>query len=234
MEFRQCIHDPGMFVRNKDGSMCIIIVWVDDLLVGSKRQSEIERILDQLEEKLKIKKLGRVASFLKTNVNYDLEKGVVRMDQKFYMETIMKRFELEGLKKSSLPMEKGLELKKVKTKMDVPYRELVGAMLYIGRVTRPDVAYAVGYMARFGNGYGEEHWKRLKKVVRYVAGTMDYKLQMERRNLSGELRGSADASYGEESTIGYTVMMGRTVVDWYSGKLRTAVTSSTEAEIYAL
>lgn len=59
---------------------------------------------------------------------------------------------------------------------------------------------------------------------------MEYQLKFEKMNLSGELRGSTDASYGKECTIEYL----RRVVDWYSGKLRTAVKNSTEAEIYAL
>ena len=52
------------------------------------------------------------------------------------------------------------------------YRSLVGSLRYLVH-TRPDLAFAVGYVSRFMEEPHEEHIGAVKQILRYVAGTMN-------------------------------------------------------------
>ena len=41
----------------------------------------------------------------------------------------------------------------------MPYREAVGALMSVGNLTRPDLAYTAHTLAKFGDKPGPEHWK---------------------------------------------------------------------------
>ena len=58
----------------------------------------------------------------------------------------------------------------------VPYSQLVGALMYLAVATRPDIAHAVGVLARFSANPGPAHWTALKHLCRYLQGTKDAKL----------------------------------------------------------
>ena len=52
-----------------------------------------------------------------------------------------------------------------------PYRELVGALDWLTLGTRPDIAFAMSSLARFGHNPGRVHWEAAKNVLRYLKGT---------------------------------------------------------------
>jgi hypothetical protein len=40
--------------------------------------------------------------------------------------------------------------------------------------TRPDLSFAVGLVSRFMEGPNKEHWTAIKRIVRYIEGTLNY------------------------------------------------------------
>ena len=58
----------------------------------------------------------------------------------------------------------------------VPYREAVGSLLWLSNGTRPDISYAVSQVAKYMSNSGMEHWKAVKRILRYLNGTMDRKI----------------------------------------------------------
>lgn len=119
---------------------------------------------------------------------------------------------------------------------DIPYRQLVGALMYLAVATRPDIAYAVGVLAHFGANPGPAHWKAAKHLCRYLQGTKDMKLTYAPDPNSKEMFTTfSDADHGGEedsrcSTSGMVVKMGTGAVSWAS-RLQPVVTlSTTEAE----
>ncbi|GAB9477703.1 Integrase catalytic core protein, partial [Globisporangium polare] len=49
---------------------------------------------------------------------------------------------------------------------DVPYREAVGALMRLMCATRPDIAFAVGMVARYMEAPQDTHWTAVKRIRR--------------------------------------------------------------------
>ena len=74
------------------------------------------------------------------------------------------------------PMEERLKLTKASTaaKVDATlYRSIVGDLRYLVH-TNPDIAFAVGYVSRFKEDPREDPCATVKRLLRYVKGTVDH------------------------------------------------------------
>jgi hypothetical protein len=95
---------------------------------------------------------------------------------------------------------------------DKPYMRAVGKLLWLALATRPDLAYTVGQLARFNSCPGPDHWVAVKRVLRYIAGTLDYKLVYGPSSHPINFLTYSDADYAgcpdtAKSTSGYVVLM---------------------------
>ena len=64
----------------------------------------------------------------------------------------------------------------------VPYASVVGSLMYAQVCTRPNIAFAINALGRYLSNPGLNHWKAMKKVMRYLQGTKDYMLTYKRRS----------------------------------------------------
>ena len=102
--------------------------------------------------------------------------------------------------------------------LQMPYRELIGTLLWIANGTRPVIAYAVTTLAKYTSNPGEIHWQALLRVLGYLQATLHhcicYTRNEEQENgiaVSGHARGIlptmsdfkcyVDASYAGEMKI---------------------------------
>ncbi|KAK9722057.1 hypothetical protein QE152_g19890 [Popillia japonica] len=74
--------------------------------------------------------------------------------------------------------------------------------------SRPDICYAVTYLSRFQHKPNTETWTYMKRVLRYLKGTLDQKLTYDRNISENALYGYVDADWGSDkqdrkSTTGY-------------------------------
>jgi hypothetical protein len=160
---------------------------------------------------------------------------------------MLERFKMSDCKPVSTPMTPGLQLTKgmgPKTEEDIsamssiPYLSDVGSLFFAAIFTRPDIAFAVGYLARFNSNPGPAHWVAVKHLFRYLKGTLDYKLVYTPDLLQQPFVCYSDADYGGDkdngkSTGGYVIKVGTGAISW-SSKLQSVVTlSTTEAEYIA-
>jgi hypothetical protein len=116
------------------------------------------------------------------------------------------------------------------------YGSLIGSLLYVSVCTRPDIAYAVGALARFMAQPTVVHWQAAKHVLRYLAGTSDHGITFQ--GTSTAVLGYSDADYGGDldtrsSTTGYTFIMNSGAISWSSKRQPTVAVSTTEAEYMA-
>jgi hypothetical protein len=110
--------------------------------------------------------------------------------------------------------------------------------MFTAVTVRPDIAFAVAYVARFTTHPSAEVCRAINHIFGYLAGTMDLGISFIKEDNS-ELVVYCDADYGSDindykSTSGVMVFIGSTIVCWYSSKQTTVAQSSTDAEILAM
>jgi hypothetical protein len=50
----------------------------------------------------------------------------------------------------------------------VPYANAIASLMYAMMCTWPDICYAVGLVSRFQSNPGQNHWKAIKRILRYL------------------------------------------------------------------
>ena len=113
--------------------------------------------------------------------------------------------------------------------------EIVGGLRYLVH-TRPDIAFVVGYVSRFIEDPRENHWAAVKRLLRYVKGTVDQRIIFPKTGGSRlQLTVFSDADMardinGRRSTSGVLVFLGSAPISWLSLKQKVVVLSMCEAE----
>ncbi|KAK4353179.1 hypothetical protein RND71_028697 [Anisodus tanguticus] len=113
------------------------------------------------------------------------------------------------------------------------YRSLAGALQYL-TFRRPDITYAVQQVCLFMHDPRVEHMNALKRIIRYMQGTLDYGLHLYPSSTSA-LVSYTDADWGgcpdtRLSTSGYCMFLGNNLVSWSAKRQSTLSRSSAEVE----
>ena len=169
------------------------------------------------------------------------------MGQRAYAEEVVAQFGMQdchpvktpGVPKEALSEEDGPATKEHRDMMAaIPYRQAIGKLQYLAVSTRPDIAAALSRVARFVSNPGATHWAAVKRILRYLQGTLGAVLTFS-GSRGSTLKAYADADWagelgGRKSTSGFSCQFGGGAVLWHS-KLQSVIALSTkEAELVAI
>ncbi|GJY46961.1 ribonuclease H-like domain-containing protein [Tanacetum coccineum] len=117
------------------------------------------------------------------------------------------------------------------------YRSLAGSLQYL-TFTRLDISYAVQQVCLYMHDPREPYFLALKRILRYVRGTLDYRLQLFSYSTT-DLIAYSDADWAgwpttRRSTSGYCVFLGNNLLFWSSKHQPTLSCSSAEAEYHGV
>jgi len=120
---------------------------------------------------------------------------------------------------------------------DVPYKAVVGSLMYAMVATRADLAFPMSVLSQHMSKSGPKHWTAVKRVMRYLQGTLQTKLVLGGKSLV--LVGFCDANCAGDtsdrrSTTSYVFMLGDNAISWNSKKQPTIALSTTEVEYMAI
>jgi len=148
--------DPCLYLYGPIENRSYIIVYVDDILIMSCDDSMIRRVKDYFRTKFDVKELGNVKFCL--GLEFSRNEGEIIIKQKGYIHKVLDRFGMLECKPISTPLELGLKLDRGEVvandeSSELPYHELVGALMYLSVATRPDITHAVSYLSQFNSCY---------------------------------------------------------------------------------
>ncbi|XP_075670339.1 secreted RxLR effector protein 161-like [Castanea sativa] len=116
------------------------------------------------------------------------------------------------------------------------YRSMFGCLLYL-TTSQLDISFSVGIYSRFQSNPKVSHLNVVKRIIKYVGGTCDYRLFYNKEsNLS--LVGFFDSDWASnaddrKSTTGGCFYVGAKLVAWMSKKQNFVSLSTTEVEYIA-
>lgn len=243
------LHDPCLFTWRWNGKMAIVILYVDDMLIASNDPEKLNQIKAHLGKAFQMKDLGEPQNFLGMTIQRDRKKKSIIIHQTAYTEKVLQRFNMLESKPQSTPMvTRQVDHRNKKFKSDsensekqneikrVPFREAIGSLMYLANATRPDIAYAVNYLARKQINPTEDDWVEVKRVFRYLRGTTS--LGIKFLSKSESLEALSDASFRDcedsKSTGGYIIKLFGDVITWRSHKQSIVTTSTCQAEYLAM
>lgn len=235
--------DQCIYHSETSKGILIVAIYVDDILVFSN-DSEIERkLVDMLRSQFKMKDMGGVSSVLGVRVIRNRKNGTISLDQSQYIGDILRRFKMDECKDTSTPMDSNQKFMantgpNVNKQMkNIPFRQAIGALLFCAQVTRPDINYAVNALSRYNEKPDETHWTGVKRIFRYLKGSIDRKITYKKD--SSILEGFCDADWGSDeetrkSTTGYVFTLQSGAITWCTRRQKTVALSTTEAEFQSM
>ncbi|XP_026475639.1 uncharacterized protein LOC113380719 [Ctenocephalides felis] len=234
--YRKSKYEPCMFIKGNNNTMTVIALYVDDFFVFSNDIAENSKLKTELNLKFKIKDLGKAKCCLGIRINYEKD-GSIILDQERYIDQLLNKFNMQDCKQAGTPMESDLKLSSGKIEQELPYQQLIGSLMYLAVMTRPDIAYSLSYLSQFNNCYVSSHFKSAKRVLKYLQGTKKYGLKFKKD--SENLVGYTDADWASDnvdrkSYTGFCFKFSNSIISWESSKQKTVALSSTEAEYMAI
>ncbi|KAE9037945.1 hypothetical protein PR001_g8167 [Phytophthora rubi] len=241
--FSRLDSDYGLYAQKmgESGEVSMLLtVYVDDILLLGPTDL-CRSVAQQLAEEFELTALGPVKYLLGAEILIDpLHKEVVYC-QRQHVNDILKRFNMESCNGCTTPeATTPQQLRAPVDKSYLPYRELVGALQYLVSASRPDIAHGVRNLGKYLSNYTYEHYFMAKRVLRYLASTVDYGLVNTIRTGSRvTVTCFTDADYANDvdnrkSISGYVTMLDGNVVSYASRKQEINAQSTTEAEYVAM
>nr|CAD1836378.1 unnamed protein product [Ananas comosus var. bracteatus] len=116
------------------------------------------------------------------------------------------------------------------------YRGMIGSLLYL-TASRPDIMFSVCFCVRFQAQPKESHLVAVKRILRYVKGTLNLGLWYP-KGTNFNLIGFSDVDFAgcnvdRKSTSGTCQFLGHSLVSWSSKKQNSVALSTAEAEYIA-
>ncbi|CAI0405620.1 unnamed protein product [Linum tenue] len=230
--------DYSLFTKWVHGRIVVLLVYVDDIILGGDDRGDIEEVKKFLSHNFKIKDLGCLKFFLGLEISRNSE-GIAVCQRKYCLELLRDTGYLEA-KHCKSPLDPKVKLRAKQGKpLDDPelYRRLIGRLHYL-TTTRPDLTFPMQQLSQFQKEPYTEHLQAAYRVLRYIKGAPGQGIFFK-SDSSLKLTGYSDSDWAScpdsrRSVSGYCTFLGSSLITWKAKKQTTVSRSSSEAEYRAL
>lgn len=238
-DFRQSSADHCIYSGHYGESEILLALYVDDGLVMSNSKTTIDIVLRELRNQFEVT-IGDCKLFAGLEIRRDRQSKKIVISQERYISRVLERFNMNETNPCATPVEVGLSLEKgssqsKETDMQIsaPYRQAVGCLMFAAVVSRPDIMFAVSLVSRFVTDPKPIHWTAVKRIFRYLKGTMSEGIVYG--GDKEDLIAFSDSDYAgcldsRKSTSGYLFTLAGSAVTWSSQRQSIVALSTTEAE----
>ncbi|GJR96233.1 retrovirus-related pol polyprotein from transposon TNT 1-94 [Tanacetum coccineum] len=230
--------DLTLFTRKSGKHILLVQIYVDDIIFASTDHNACHIFSKEMNSKFQMSMMGHMSFLLGLQVSQSPE-GIFINQAKYALETL-KKYGMDLSDPVDTPMVDRLKLDE--DLMGIPvdqtrFRGMVGSLMYL-TASRPDLVFAVCMCARYQAKPTKKHFEAIKRVFRYLKGTINMGLWYPKDNAMS-LTAYADADHAgcqdsRRSTSGSAQFLGDRLVSWSSKKQRSTAISTTEAEYIAM
>ena len=211
-----------MFIYNHGGVLLILLVYVDDILLTGNSVQQLMSLLAYLNKAFALKDLGPLNYFF--GIEAKRHGSSLHLSQSKYAHDLLIQTKMQHANPISSPIVpcKQLSIRDGDPMSDPTlYRSTVGALQYL-TLTRPDIQFAVNKACQFMHSPTLLHWQAVKRILRYLRGTIHDGLTIHGSSNCG-LIAYSDADWASnpddrKSTSGYCIFMGPNLILWCAQK----------------
>lgn len=169
----------------------IVGIYVDDCLIAATSINAFDWFITKLKGRFPVnpKSSGLITVnepgfVLSMQVYYDINAGILEFNQIDAIETLAQKFKIVEQTPKRIPMSEKSELTKLEVAtFDITqYLSVVGSLMHISQVSRPDIAKSVGELAKHASTPGPDHYEAAIQVVNYLFNSRDLCIQYKRGN----------------------------------------------------
>ena len=237
--FRASKVDPCLYILNTNEStkFLALAIYVDDIISVDNMPELREKLVADLSKKSKLVDLQEAKWVLGTRIQQS--EGSISIDQEKYLNDVLERFGMRDAKPAKTPaVAGGATVEKSEPyKNRSEYQSLVGSLIYLAVVTRPDISFAVGKAGQAMANPTDMDWISAKRILRFAKLNKDAGPVYSNTG-NQDLTGYSDSDWGGDlktrrSTTGYIFTLEGAAISWKSKRQTTVAISSTEAEYMA-
>ncbi|RVW95091.1 Retrovirus-related Pol polyprotein from transposon TNT 1-94 [Vitis vinifera] len=182
--------DKYIYSKYEDNTCVVICLYVDDMLIFGTSLEVVCETKKFLSFKFDMKDLGEAEVIL--GIKITTTPNVLKLSQEHYVEKILRKFEHFDCKPMSTPYDLSSQLKKNK-----------------------EHSIAQIELSRYTQSPNWDHWTVVRRVLKYLRGTINYGLCFS--GFSSVLEGFSDANWISDldeikPTSGYVFILGGSAV----------------------
>ena len=241
--------DPCVLYKKNELGVCIIIMYVYDMLVIGKKV-QIQDFSSKIQKDFSVKIQHSLTDYLgcEFHMNKERTRGwlgqpsiIKSLEQKFGDRAMKERLSLTpGTPRFTARRLENPE-DKVNPEEHETYRSGLGTLLYLTKHSRPGICNPVRELSKTMDAPAPMHLKEMYKVIRHVLSTKGYGLKFELKKdiIKWALKALSDSDFSSDketriSVFGYIIYFCGILITWRSKGMKSVVLSTTEAEYMAL
>ena len=227
-----------------NGKTFYVCVYVDDVIIATDDEDTRLAFLKHCDKEFPGISMNSedAFSFLGMAISFDYKKRIIKYDNSLYIKELAENYDIKDENQmpfgqnfmSSDPQDIAVD--------DVrKYKSLVMSIFYVAKRTRPDILFAISYLATRCSEPTQNDFDKAKRILSYLKSTIDMKLthKCDNKGPKNLLFAFVDASYATHSDMkGHS---GCLIFDECGNLLYASSTkqklmskSSTDAEIIAV
>ena len=172
--------DKCVYVKDIENGYVILCMYVDDILIIGSNDKMVKSTKAILSTRFDVKDMGFADVILGVKILRTFD-GLV-LSQTHYVDNILNKFNKDDSGVTRTPLDVNLHMSKNKGEsvFQLEYSRVIESLMYLMSCTRLDIAYTVSKLSRYTSNPNDDHWKGIKRVLRYLRYTRDYGLHYTR------------------------------------------------------